>query len=753
MPVRLTGRRDDRLAGGRVRLESWLTIGAIALTLVAFGLFLFAFGTAAAANVRGPLGVLEALAFLAITLSLVYGGLVYNVARLGYMKRRRRFRHASLGELDEFRGHTNAQLTILVPSYKEEARIVRQTLLSAALQDYPNRRVVLLIDDPPTPSSTADREALQAARGLAAELQHLLEAAREPLRCALRAAEQRAAGGVLDPEQETGQLASHYSYAAAWFEGQADREVVENHSDALFVEMCLREQAARHAATAADLRHRVLEGGPYPDGSHLLRRYRHLDSLFAARLTGFERKLYSNLSDAPNKAMNLNTYIALMGRDVAAVRVDNGLQLACVVPQQAEFHVPDADYVLTLDADSLLEPSYAARLVRFLEQPENARVAVAQTPYSAVLGAPGSTERIAGASTDLQYVIHQGFTAHGATYWVGANAVLRKRALEDIATTVMDAQQRTHMRYIQDRTVIEDTESSIDLIARGWQLFNYPARLSCSATPPDFGALVVQRRRWANGGLLILPKLIRLMLKRRAPDAGALHGFMRVHYLVSIAAVNLGLIVLFLVPLGRWYMNGWLPLTALPYFALYAHDLRLAGYRRRDLVRVYALNLLLIPVNAGGVLRSLHQGITGRPSAFKRTPKVSGRTSAPAIYILAPCLLALFMLFGASWSVATGKPLEAVASGLNAALLVFAVGAFIGWRHGFRDVAAQLRLPRVLSAAAHALMASIWLLSAPVAAVTLVFTLAAGPLRVPALAAIALGATVIWIAGLSAGLA
>ena len=55
-------------------------------------------------------------------------------------------------------------------------------------------------------------------------------------------------------------------------------------------------------------------------------------------------------------------------------------------------------------------------------------------------------------------------------------------------------------RYIQDRTVIEDTESSVDLAGCGWQLYNYPERLTYSATPPDFGSLIIQRRRWANGG-------------------------------------------------------------------------------------------------------------------------------------------------------------------------------------------------------------------------------------------------------------
>ena len=131
-----------------------------------------------------------------------------------------------------------------------------------------------------------------------------------------------------------------------------------------------------------------------------------------------------------------------------------------------------------------------------------------QTPYSSFRGAGTRIERLAGATTDIQHILHQGMSHYGATFWVGANAVIRKRALEDIVETefVGGFEMR---RYIQDRTVIEDTESTLDLGTHGWTLVNYPERLSYSATPPDFGSLIVQRRRWANGGLLILPKLWR----------------------------------------------------------------------------------------------------------------------------------------------------------------------------------------------------------------------------------------------------
>src|SRR5207244_1370247 len=82
---------------------------------------------------------------------------------------------------------------------------------------------------------------------------------------------------------------------------------------------------------------------------------------------------------------------------------------------------------------------------------------------------PGVLERTAGATTDIQDIIHQGFTRYGATFWVGANALARKRALEDIA--VVDVERGYPIRkFIQDRTLIEDTESTVDLIDRGWQL-------------------------------------------------------------------------------------------------------------------------------------------------------------------------------------------------------------------------------------------------------------------------------------------
>ena len=156
--------------------------------------------------------------------------------------------------------------------------------------------------------------------------------------------------------------------------------------------------------------------------------YAALTARFHVEFDVFERKQYCNLSHEPNKAMNLNSYLGLMGTRVRPVMRPAGLALEESPLPAGSRLIADTPYVITLDADSLLKPHYASTLVRLMEQPAYARVAVAQTPYSAFPNAPGRLERTAGATTDIQYLVHQGFTYFGATFWVGANALLRKSA-------------------------------------------------------------------------------------------------------------------------------------------------------------------------------------------------------------------------------------------------------------------------------------------------------------------------------------
>jgi cellulose synthase/poly-beta-1,6-N-acetylglucosamine synthase-like glycosyltransferase len=671
-------------------VSRFVTAAGLVVTVVAWAATVLHEASVLASALRegDDLAAAYAVLYLALVSVLVYGSLVYLVARWGHLARLATHRRASDAELAAFRSRTVPAVTILVPSYKEDARVVRKTLLSAALQDYPRRSVVLLIDDPPVPATRADAQALDEVRALPGDIERLLAPMRartlraltefEATPLATEECRASAARGLADLLRDVGE----------WFAEQARQYEVRDHSDRLFVELTFLVDSRRFRRGAEALASRAGVGAL--DVRMIRDEYRRLAERFDVTLRSFERKRYANLSAEPNKAMNLNSYLGLMGGCFVEHREHGRVVLRPAPPGVPGLAIADSEYVLILDADSLLHPEYTVRLAQRLEQPDHQRVAVIQTPYSAFPGATGALERIAGATTDVQYQIHQGFTHYHATFWVGANAMARMRALREIAGT---RQERGFIvrTFIHDRTVIEDTESTVDLRQRGWQLQNYPERLAFSATPPDFGSLLIQRRRWANGGLLIVPKLWRCAWKDGGRRMTVAEAVLRLHYLTSLAASNIALLILLAWGFDARLASLWLPLTAVPYYGLYAADLRRAGYRYRDVLGVYALNMLLIPVSLGGVLRSLGQAFTGQRSAFGRTPKVTGRTAAPAGYVASEITLLAAWLFMAGMDLYFGRRLNAAFGAVNAAFLLYALWRFVGVRPACDDLAPLAR--------------------------------------------------------------
>jgi cellulose synthase/poly-beta-1,6-N-acetylglucosamine synthase-like glycosyltransferase len=671
------------------RFEIALTRFFIAFTLVAWFAVSWQSGAILWERIQsgdGP-AIAEQALFIFIIQGLIYGNFVYQFTRIGYLKRRLHHKPDSAQEREAIYDNDAPSLTILVPSYKEEISVVRRTLLSAALQDYPNRRIVLLIDDPANPKSPEDKMALIAARNLPNELQVIFDKAAAPFLEAKKEFAARVDKENFNVLVEAENLAGLYEQAALWLEEFAENYPFIDHGDYLLMDKVFKAAGFGYIARANALRQNESEFTL----KQISREYNRLAALFNLTFTGFERKSYVNLSHESNKAMNLNSYIRLLGRSWNVVTRDDGDYLEEASAGEGVLNVPASDFLITLDADSLLVPEYALVLINYMLHEGNERIAVAQTPYNTIPNPASDLERIAGATTDIQYLIHQGFTNYNATYWVGANALLRVAALSDIKTTVQD-RGFTHPVFIQDRTVIEDTESSIDLVACGWKLHNYQERLAFSATPHDFGSLLIQRRRWANGGLIILPKLVRYLLKR--PSLPKMkEGFFRVHYLISIALVNIGLIIMLGHSFEKSITGIWLPLTAIPYFYLFARDLRYSGYRMKDIAAVYALNLLLIPINIGGVMKSVQQAITRKRIPFGRTPKVSGRTAAPGLYVAAEYALVAWWVAGAVNDFADGHNANAIFCLINAMMLTYAIKRFIGFAESWQDI--SLSLPRM----------------------------------------------------------
>ncbi|NWL26092.1 glycosyltransferase [Paenarthrobacter ureafaciens] len=653
---------------------------------------------------------IESVSYVVVVTFLTFSALMYLMARQGALYRFREHRRVPRGELDNHFADYQHGITVLVPSYAEEPGVVRATLWSAALQEFPDLRVVLLLDDPPNPTDPEKARRLDETRALAGQIERALSAPAARANSALAAYRARrngpvdpAAGSASPATKKTGKqkgaqqklrdldeldlLIAEYEAAAEWLEAMAEAESVHDHVDEFFVDLVIMGLARELRLVLLALTSAKAQGAlPAPERMEQL--YLRLTWIFNGRLESFERKRYASLSHEANKAMNLNAYISLMGQRWRKEEAGGATLLRpATTPHEDDLVVPDSTYLLTLDADSLLLRDYCLRLVYFLESAGNERVAVTQTPYSSFRGAPTRIERIAGATTDIQHILHQGMSYYGATFWVGANAIIRKRALEDIVEveTVGGFEVRT---YIQDRTVIEDTESSIDLGAHGWTLVNYPERLSYSATPPDFGSLVVQRRRWANGGLLILPKLWNQLSQRRLQRERILirEVLLRVNYMASICWASFGLLFLLAYPYDSRLLSPAVFVAALPYFLCMGSDLRDCGHRFSDIFRIYGFNLILLPVNLAGVLKSLQQGLTGDKIPFVRTPKVKNRTAAPAIYVLIPYLIVAFSLLTIWRDWQQGNWGNVAFATLNAVLAMTCIQAYIGLWNSVVDI-------------------------------------------------------------------
>lgn len=630
---------------------------------------------------------MEAFGYLIVVTLLTFSALVYLITRQGALQRFGKHVRVPRALLDQHFSHQQSSITVLIPSYSEETAVIRKTMLSAALQEYPHKRVVLLIDDEPFKVKPENQSRLTATRSLGRDITALLANPQQRFQAALLAFQETKGTQKTITGNALLEIAAEYLWAAQWLDDTADRETLEDHVDVFFVEQVLRGLASdlRLVGKALTVSHKKKA---HLSVERVMQLYQRLAWIFSAEFEVFERKRYISLSHEPNKAMNLNSYIGLMGGMYREEETPDGIILSPTTDAaQADHHIPDSEFILTLDADSILLREYCLRLVYFLEQPDNVDVAVTQTPYSSFRGAATRIERLSGATTDIQHILHQGMSYHGATFWVGANAVIRKRALEDIVEKEWIGGFEIK-RYVQDRTVIEDTESSIDLALHGWRLVNYPERLSYSATPPDFGSLVIQRRRWANGGLIILPKLFRLYQerKRRGHPMSIFEFIIRLNYMASIAWSNIGLIFLLAYPYDGRLLSVFTLLAALPYFISMAIDLRYCRYQYSDIFRIYGFNLILLPVNIAGTLKSLEQALTTKKTPFARTPKVKNRTAAGFIYVISPLLIIGFSIVtlwrnieGAQWG-------NAAFSAFNTFSAIWATLSYIGMRNLFMDM-------------------------------------------------------------------
>src|SRR5664280_1911589 len=139
---------DRRITVGRLAIV--LTVSAW-ICYIAFTIEQqFIVGLASSARL-----VIEAIVYMLVVTGLAASAMAYLITRIGFFYRSRAHRRAPRAAIDNFYEHSVPTVTVLVPSYQEDERVIRTTLLSAALQEHPDLRIVLLIDDPQPPTTAA----------------------------------------------------------------------------------------------------------------------------------------------------------------------------------------------------------------------------------------------------------------------------------------------------------------------------------------------------------------------------------------------------------------------------------------------------------------------------------------------------------------------------------------------------------------------------------------------------------------------
>lgn len=117
-----------------------IMIGRLAIVLTVSAWFTYVFLTIVQQFVEGDASsarlVIEAIVYIIVVTALTASAMAYLITRIGFFYRSRAHHRAPRAEIDHFFTQSVPTVTVLVPSYQEDERVIRTTLLSAALQEH-----------------------------------------------------------------------------------------------------------------------------------------------------------------------------------------------------------------------------------------------------------------------------------------------------------------------------------------------------------------------------------------------------------------------------------------------------------------------------------------------------------------------------------------------------------------------------------------------------------------------------------------
>ena len=266
----------------------------------------------------------------------------------------------------------------------------------------------------------------------------------------------------------------------------------------------------------------------------------------------------------------------------------------------------EGELVLMLDADHVPMPDALDAMVGYFD---DERMALVQSPHDFFNHDSVQHYVVGRHEQSLFYrVVCPGKDRHGAAYWCGSAALIRREALLEIGGVATE-------------TIAEDFHTTIRMQRHGWKSRYHDEVLVQGLAPHDLDGYLLQRDRWARGNLAVFT------LPESPLRASELRPLQRLSYFASLFAyLAPPMRLLLMATLGLVMWTGELPMKIsvvalaalwLPYVTLNlgAGSALARGYMKIGETAHYELLTMEIYTRA---LRCIF-----RPghTAFKVTPK------------------------------------------------------------------------------------------------------------------------------------
>ncbi len=266
----------------------------------------------------------------------------------------------------------------------------------------------------------------------------------------------------------------------------------------------------------------------------------------------------------------------------------------------------EGELVLMLDADHVPMPDALDAMVGYFD---DERMALVQSPHDFFNHDSAQHYAVGRHEQSLFYrVVCPGKDRHGAAYWCGSAALIRRQALLEIGGVATE-------------TIAEDFHTTIRMLRHGWKSRYHDEVLVQGLAPHDLDSYLLQRDRWARGNLAVFT------LPESPLRANELRPLQRLSYFASLFAyLAPPMRLLLMLTLGLVLWTGELPMKIsvpalaalwLPYVTLNlgAGAALARGYMKIGETAHYELLTMEI------YTRALRCAVFPGHTAFKVTPK------------------------------------------------------------------------------------------------------------------------------------